>query len=75
MSTESFYLVWNPSGRNPSYEHRTFDLAKNEAERLAFENPGSTFYVLKAKSVSKRVLVETKNLRDAEEIDPEEVPF
>lgn len=42
----SFFLVWNPEGRNPRYRHDTLDGATEEATRLAKANPGVEFYVL-----------------------------
>lgn len=55
MSEEQFWIVWCPSGeRPPSYRHQFQDMATREAERLAAENPGRLFYVLRAESVSSR---------------------
>lgn len=50
---EQFYLVWNPQGRNPQCRHSYKDKAKDEAKRLAAQNPGQAFYVLHAISVAK----------------------
>lgn len=41
-----FWMVWNPSGRPPSFRHSTEEAAVAESERLARENPGRTFIVL-----------------------------
>lgn len=41
-----FWLVWNPSGRSPVYEHPSYESARHEAERLARGNAGNRFYVL-----------------------------
>lgn len=45
---ESFWLVWNPKGRSPSMEHRTYESAETEAKRLARINRGETFIVLES---------------------------
>ena len=55
MDEQPFFVVWNPSGGNPRYRHTTERLARHEAIRLARENPGQSFFVLEAKSVSKSV--------------------
>lgn len=43
-----FFVVWNPNGGNPTYQHQTLEGAKKEAERLCEENPPFKFYVLEA---------------------------
>ena len=43
-----FWLVWNPNGRSPTYQHTSRDSANAEAERLASLNPMQDFIVLKA---------------------------
>lgn len=50
----SFWVIWNPSGRNPRYRHEAIEGANTEANRLALANPGEEFYVLQA--TSRRVL-------------------
>lgn len=45
-----FWLVWNPSGYPPRYKHDTEASASVEARRLASENPGREFYVLRPTS-------------------------
>lgn len=48
-STEStFWIVWNPDGRNPQVLHRFHDKAKAEAMRLAQAHPGRRFFVMEA---------------------------
>lgn len=44
----TFWVVWNPEGRNPQKLHRDHDKAKAEAMRLAMSNPGERFFVLEA---------------------------
>lgn len=43
-----FWIVWNPTGRNPQYRHSTADDATAEAERLAKLHAGESFYVLQS---------------------------
>ena len=40
------FLVWNPAGHPPSYQHQSIEAARREAERLAVQCPGDRFYVL-----------------------------
>jgi len=39
-------MVWNEAGRAPTVKHPTEQSARDEAERLATLNPGSTFHIL-----------------------------
>lgn len=48
MIEEKFWMVWNPSGRQPSFRHHSRESADTEAKRLAALNPGQQFFVLKA---------------------------
>lgn len=48
VSEEIFYLVWCPEKGSPTHQHGTYEDALNEAQRLARNNPGSKFYVLRA---------------------------
>ena len=51
---KAFWMVWNPQGRTPAFQHETEKQAREEAERLARANQGHRFYVLQAMaSVSK----------------------
>jgi len=45
-----FYMIWksSPGGNAPSKVHETLESAKIESERLAENNPGNVFVVLKA---------------------------
>lgn len=47
-----FYIVWRPDGTNPKMIHETFDSAKTEAMRLAKNELGKRFYVLKSKGLA-----------------------
>lgn len=44
-----FWMVYGEGQRAPTYKHDTADAARLEAARLAEQNPGVSFYVLKAK--------------------------
>lgn len=46
LTYATFWVVWNPSGRAPTYRHPSEERATAEAERLARTNPGETFVVL-----------------------------
>ena len=45
---KSLYLVWNPAGNNPQKRYWNVDEARKEARRLAEENQGAEFFVLRA---------------------------
>lgn len=45
-SENTFWLVWNPAGGAPTFQHNTEESARTEASRLARSNPGLKFYVL-----------------------------
>lgn len=53
-----FWLVWDPQGGAPTYQHPTFPQARSEAERLARMNPGRTFFVLASCGKAKKTDVE-----------------
>ena len=74
MSRTRFWMVWNPDGRGPRYEHMSRSNADREAQRLARENPGQEFYVLKAVAgfVTQHQPVESIKLRKPQEDD---IPF
>ena len=42
-----FWLVWCEECGHPTYKHQHEDEAREEAERLARNNPGRIFHVLK----------------------------
>ena len=43
---EQFWLVWNPNGHAPTFQHTHPESARIEAERLSRMNPGQRFHVL-----------------------------
>lgn len=43
-----FWMVWREGSRTVTYKHETEKSARQEAERLARENPGEKFYVLES---------------------------
>lgn len=66
-STPSFFLVWNPAGRNPHYRHSDLEAATTEAIRLADKNPGAEFYVVEVVRKVRRVSpVEVTNYQVAQ---------
>ena len=46
MAFSRFWVVWSPSGTNPTKKHETSDSARTEAERLAVKHPNLEFFVL-----------------------------
>lgn len=46
---KKFWVVWCPTGGNPTHKHATFDLADAEAQRLSNKTPDKEFYVLESK--------------------------
>lgn len=55
---KQFWLVWNPEGRAPTYQHDSEESARSEAERLAKLNPGQSFYVLETVGCVKKIEVQ-----------------
>lgn len=45
---DSFWIVWCMGGGAPTVTHEHPDYANREAERLAAENPGRRFVVLRS---------------------------
>jgi hypothetical protein len=45
---EEFWMVWRFNGQGPTRQYEYFDDAKKEAERLAANNPGVKFVVLRS---------------------------
>jgi hypothetical protein len=71
MSTEKFWVVWQPESGAPTYRHGTYESAQKEAERLAECAPKHAFFVLEAVSVSRKVSVITTPLTRTED----DLPF
>lgn len=69
-----FWMAWNPEGRQPRFMHYTRFDAEEEAKRLASENPGFEFFVLKAVSgmTSEHPMVAPIKLQP---VTPDEIPF
>lgn len=73
---DPFYLVWNPAGRSPYFQHMAVDQAVTEAKRLAATNPGHEFYVVKAIGLAQKVEVNYTPAKGARESgDDPEIPF
>jgi len=66
-----FWMVYGLGRRAPVHEHLSEELAANEARRLARENRGVTFFVLKAQ---RGYLVPDPAVEEVE-VEPDEVPF
>ena len=76
---EKFWMVWCPTAGVPTRRHGSESQALAEAGRLARTTNGE-FFVLEAKSVSKRVDVRTVDLveptaSDYPRRDPSDNPF
>lgn len=54
----TFYVVWNPNGGPPRVRHSCEENAKQEAMRLAEQNPGHEFVVLASVGTARKVTVE-----------------
>jgi len=63
---ETFFVVWNPMGGNPTMRHPLEISARREAERLARQNPGQDFFVLEALTVTAKNDVRTERLGEHE---------
>lgn len=44
---QGFWMVWCESGGVPTVRHATYEAADREAQRLARENRGRVFFVLR----------------------------
>lgn len=71
ITTYQRWMVYGVGQRAPTYEHTSEDRAREEAQRLARDHPGITFYVLKA---VHGYLLAPMPITDVI-IDPEEIPF
>lgn len=65
---DQFWMVLGNG--NPVYRHPSEQSARNEAQRLARINPGSTFFVLRAVAAVTVVDVQWTELDDAERDGP-----
>ena len=72
-----FWMVYNtsPNGRAPTYPHQSRDAADREAQRLARENPGQCFIVLKSMGgfLAERPDVQQIKIVDNDHFD--DIPF
>ena len=48
MVENAFYLVWKSGGDTPTKRHELIESAREEAKRLAKDNPGIEFFVTRA---------------------------
>lgn len=48
MEDNQFWTVWNHNGRVSMAQHDAYEIAKHDAERLAHQSPGETFFILEA---------------------------
>lgn len=64
MTAGNFYMVYGEGQRAPAYKHSSIDAAKREAERLARQHYGISFFVMMPIIVATRVDVETRELVD-----------
>ncbi|MEM1289765.1 MAG: hypothetical protein AAGH60_15560 [Pseudomonadota bacterium] len=69
-----FWMVYNPLGRMPRYEHSSRGDADAEAQRLARENPGQKFFVLKAMGGYHAPLQKAESIKLLPAL-PKEIPF
>lgn len=77
-----FYLVWNPQGGAPTYQHPSYQDAQVEAKRLARANPDQTFFVLESISGHMKIDVQSFSMNPhvaqpkfGQDIDYTEIPF
>ncbi|MEF2073527.1 hypothetical protein [Consotaella aegiceratis] len=80
LRNRKFWMVWNPSGRAPTYKHETKASAETEAMRLAEVSPGDRFFVLKAVSgfvctVSDPTPIKLVKTSDDEPAQDGDIPF
>jgi hypothetical protein len=61
---DKFWWVWREHGGIPTVRHASRGQAEHEAQRLARQCPGESFFILEAISVTRKVDVETITLRD-----------
>lgn len=66
-----FWMVWRHNGNTPTYQHQDKASAVLEAQRLAKNNPGETFFVLKTTAAFVADLQPVKELK----IVKDDIPF
>ena len=77
-NTFRVWIVMNPQTlhiRPPTYLHQSFETAEAEAERLAKENPGSSFHVMASIVAKVKNDVRTISFDDNPTSPSCEVPF
>lgn len=62
-----FWMVWNPNGRMPWFQHWTEQSANSEADRLAIACPGEKFFVLCAERWMVKTEVQVTELAPQED--------
>lgn len=67
-NANGFFMVWNPARNLPTFRHPNRVAAKREAERLAAQQPGDEFYVLKA--VSRSAMPKVAPITTKTKFDP-----
>lgn len=60
-----FYVVWNPNGGPPRVRHQCEEAAKQEALRLAEQNPGHEFIVLASVGTARKITAEFRQHSNA----------
>lgn len=68
MTEYSFFVVWNPNGRNPTMRHKSEQAARAEALRLARENQGQQFFILEACALFCKAEVTVTNFTTTRDI-------
>lgn len=71
--TAAFWLVWNPERTAPVHRHNTEYSAIKEAERLARNNRGQRFIVLR--SIEERVVDDMRKIEHTIDIACDDMPF
>lgn len=69
---QSFFMIWNPQGKAPTFKHLTRGQAEAEADRLAQCNPGHTFVILESVG---QVVTKTTQFTPHERNLEDEIPF
>ncbi len=59
---KKFWMIWRPGSSGFIYQHKSLDSAREEAKRLARQNPENYFVVLEAISYCRKIDVEWNDL-------------